>query len=247
MSVLMHMTRSGLFGFWVALWLYVPCAQALNQEKERALIPAGEFSMGTEAGGKAELPIHKVWVDAFWIDRQEVSNHSYEIFLLGHQPSALSRCPTCPVTLVTWLQAEVYCKNHRGRLPTEAEWEKAARGPEGFAYSYATAPDAHKGRFGFPLQAGPVAVETFTANGFGLRHMSGNVWEWVEDWFAPYSGKPGKNPKGPIKGRQKVVRGGSWHNPSYYTHVGMRFKLAPESKLNSLGFRCAYDVEKKTG
>jgi len=242
----MHRMRCGIFGFWVALWIFFSSAHALAQDENRALIPAGEFLMGTEAGSRIERPVHRVWVDAFWIDRHEVSNRAYHALWPGHQASAFSGCPTCPVTLVTWSEADKYCSNRDGGLPTEAQWEKAARGPEGFAYSYAAVPDAQKGRFGFPLQAGAVAMGTLAANGFGLRHMSGNVWEWVRDWFAPYSGQSEKNPQGPVKGWQKGVRGGSWYNPSYYTHVGMRFKLAPEVKLNSLGFRCAYDTEKNT-
>ena len=242
----MHMTRCGLFGVWVALWMFSPWAHALAQNENRVLIPAGKFSMGTEAGSGIERPVHTVWLDAFWIDRHEVSNRAYKNFLPDHQPSVLSGCPACPVTLVTWFQAKAYCSHRGGRLPTEAEWEKAARGPKRFDYSYAAVPDAQKGRFGFPMRAGAVAVETLAVNEFGLHHMSGNVWEWVGDWFGPYSGKTGKNPRGPLEGWQKGVRGGSWYNPSYYAHVGMRFKLAPAVKLNSLGFRCAYDAERKS-
>ena len=242
----MHMTRCILFAVWIALWVFAPWTYALAQDENRVLIPAGKFLMGTEAGSAIERPVHPVWVDAFWIDKHEVSNRRYKMILPDHQPSALSGCPACPVTRVNWFQAQTYCSHQGGRLPTEAEWEKAARGPKGLAYSYAAVPDPKKGRFGFPMQAGTVAVETLAANKFGLHHMSGNVWEWVEDWFGPYSEKSGKNPRGPFEGWQKGVRGGSWYNPSYYTHVGMRFKLAPWVKLNSLGFRCAYDAEIKS-
>jgi len=242
----MHRTRCGIFGFWMALWMFSSWVYAGTQDENRMLIPAGNFSMGTQAGSEIERPVHTVWVDAFWMDRHEVSNRAYTSFWLDHQSSPLSGCPECPVTLVTWFQAKAYCSHKGGRLPTEAEWEKAARGPEGFPYSYAAVSDHQKGRFGFPFQSGALEVETLAANGFGLHHMSGNVWEWVEDWFAPYSDKSGKNPKGPVDGWQKGVRGGSWYNSSYYTHVGMRFKLAPGVKLNSLGFRCAYGTKKKT-
>ena len=210
------------------------------------MIPAGEFSMGTEAGSEIERPVQNVLIDAFWIDRHEVSNQAYLEFRADHRSSAFSECPECPVTLVTWFEAQAYCSHLGGRLPTEAEWEKAARGPEGFAYSYAAVPDEQKGRFGLSLQAGAARVDTLAPNGFGLHHMSGNIWEWVGDWFGPYSKKSGKNPRGPMDGWQKGVRGGSWYNPSYYAHVGMRFKLSPKVKLNSLGFRCAYDAKDKS-
>jgi len=242
----MHITRCGFFVVWVAIWMFPLLAHALAQDEKRELIPAGKFFMGTEAGSEMERPVHTVWVDAFWIDRHEVSNRAYKNFWPGHRPSLLSGCPECPATLVTWFQAEAYCSHRGGHLPTEAEWEKAARGPKGFAYSYAPVPDTQKGRFGFPMRAGALAVETLAVNEFGLHHMSGNVWEWVGDWFAPYPGKSGNNPRGPVKGWQKGVRGGGWYNPSFYAHVGMRFKLSPAVKLNSLGFRCAYDAEKKT-
>ncbi len=223
-----------------ALW----CAEAPAVENRDApvRIPAGEFQMGTEAGTARERPIHKVWVDAFVIDRLEISNKAYETWQPGHRRSHVSACDECPVTLVTWQEAVAFCQHQAGRLPTEAEWEKAARGPNGFAYGFGNRPDGSKGNFGKGLRDGAVPVNSFSPNGYGLHQMNGNVWEWVGDWFGPYPEKRIKNPKGPDTGFQKIVRGGSWHNTAYYIHAGMRFKLDPNVSLNSVGFRCIYDL-----
>ena len=206
-------------------------------------IPVGEFQMGTKQGTPWERPVHKVWVNEFYIDRYEISNKDYETFQPGHRRSRMSSCDECPVTLVTWHEAEAYCRHKGSRLPTEAEWEKTARGPEGWNYSFGQLPDPEHGHFGKEFQTGAIKVFSFRSEGYGAYQMSGNVWEWTADWFGPYPQHTVKNPTGPITGVQKVVRGGSWYSPAYYVHVGMRFKLVSEMKLNSVGFRCAYDVQ----
>lgn len=198
--------------------------------------------MGTLDGTEVEQPVHAVWVDTFVIDPAEVTNRDYEAFRPKHRRSLLSSCDPCPVTLVTWFEADAYCRNRGARLPTEAEWEKVARGPEGWDYSFGQQPDPELGHFGKRFQSGAVKVFSFRPNGYGANQMSGNVWEWTADWFGRYPKGPVKNPKGPATGFQKVVRGGSWYNPAYFVHVGMRFTLRPEMKLNSVGFRCAHDI-----
>ncbi len=226
-----------LFSF-ACLTLGTPGAWAATTYNPKVPIPAGEFQMGTEAGTARERPVHTVWVDAFFIGRYEISNKEYETFQPRHRRSQLSTCDECPVTLVTWHEAEAFCRHRGGRLPTEAEWEKAARGPNGFAYGFGKQPDVSKANFGKGFQNGTVPVDTYAPNGYGLYQMSGNIWEWVRDWFGPYPEGNAKNPKGPPTGEQKIVRGGSWHNSDYYVHAGMRFKLDPNVPLNSLGFRC---------
>ena len=214
-------------------------AEAAETNNPQALIPAGDFQMGTKEGTRRERPVHNVWVDAFYIDRHEISNKEYETFQPGHRRSHLSACDECPVTLVTWYEAEAFCQHEGGRLPTEAEWEKAAQGPEGFAYGFGKRPDVSKANFGKGFRAGTVPVNSFAANGYGLYQTSGNVWEWVRDWSGPYRQGSIRNPTGPPTGVQKIVRGGSWHNTAYYVNAGMRFKLVPNVRLNSVGFRCA--------
>ncbi len=226
-----------LFSF-ACLTLGTAGAWAETTYDPQVTIPVGEFQMGTEAGTARERPVHTVWVDAFFIDRYEISNTEYETFQPGHRRSQLSACDECPVTLVTWHEAEAFCRQRGGRLPTEAEWEKAARGPNGFAYGFGKQPDVSKANFGKEFQDGTVPVNTYAPNGYGLHQMSGNVWEWVRDWFGAYPEGNTENPTGPATGAQKVVRGGSWHHSEYYVNTGMRFKLDPNVPLNSLGFRC---------
>lgn len=205
------------------------------EANSQALIPAGKFKMGTDKGTQAERPVHSIWVDAFFLDRFEVTNRDYEKMNPNFQRSQASHCDDCPATRITWKEAKTYCQKLEKRLPTEAEWEKARRGDI----------DAHsnksKPRFGLPFEAGAAAVQSSIENSYGLHHMEGNVWEWTNDWFDEkyYTSSPDKNPKGPSKGLRKVVRGGSWYNDIWYLQAGMRFRLAPDVKLNSLGFRCA--------
>jgi formylglycine-generating enzyme required for sulfatase activity len=205
------------------------------ESSDSVLIPAGEFLMGTEQGTTAERPVHKVWLDNFYLDRFEVSNLKYEAFDPNHQRSSASSCDHCPTTRVTWNQAQAYCQSHDQRLPTEAEWEKARRGPSDNASSQETV------RHGLSVKAGATVVDSPNANGYGIHHLAGNVWEWVHDWHGElyYQKSPANNPQGPLKGLRKSVRGGSWYNDAWYTQPGMRFQLAPHVKLNSLGFRCA--------
>jgi len=203
----------------------------------QVLIPAGEFKMGTEKGTQAEHPVHSIWVDGFFLDSYEVTNKDFEKANPQFQRSQASLCDGCPATLITWNEAKTYCQNRGMRLPTEAEWEKARRGPNNInVRTY-----ANNARYGLSLEAGPAPVQSSKANGYGLYHMQGNVWEWTNDWFDEkyYTYSPKKNPKGPEKGFRKVVRGGSWYNDIWYLEAGMRFRLAPNVKLNSLGFRCA--------
>ena len=218
-------------------------ATALAEKAAPVLIPAGVFLMGSEQGTGREQPIHEVWLDAFAIDRYEVSNRDYEIFQPGHRRSASSACDLCPVTLVSWPSADAFCRNRGGRLPTEAEWEKAARGPAGHRFSFGPKADTARGHFARAFTAGTVPVRSLAGNGYGLHHMSGNVWEWVADWFGSYTKGPLKNPQGPKTGFQKILRGGSWYNADYYVDAGMRFRLGTHVKLNSVGFRCARTVQ----
>ena len=208
------------------------------EPSDEALIPAGEFLMGTDQGTPAERPIHKVELGGFFLDRFEVSNQNYEAFDPGFHRSSASSCDRCPATRVSWYEAQAYCQSLNRRLPTEAEWEKARRGP---AENPSASRPQETARTSLPIKAGAFAVDSPPANGYGIHHLAGNVWEWVNDWHdeSYYRTSPAENPLGPLKGLRKSVRGGSWYNNVWYTQPGMRFQLAPHVKLNSLGFRCA--------
>ena len=208
------------------------------EPSDEALIPAGEFLMGTDQGTPAERPIHKVELGGFFLDRFEVSNQNYEAFDPGFHRSSASSCDRCPATRVSWYEAQAYCQSLNRRLPSEAEWEKARRGP---AENPSASRPQETARTGLPIKAGAFAVDSPPANGYGIHHLAGNVWEWVNDWHdeSYYRTSPAENPLGPLKGLRKSVRGGSWYNNVWYTQPGMRFQLAPHVKLNSLGFRCA--------
>ena len=208
------------------------------EPSDEALIPAGEFLMGTDQGTPAERPIHKVELGGFFLDRFEVSNQNYEAFDPGFHRSSASSCDRCPATRVSWYEAQAYCQSLNRRLPSEAEWEKARRGP---AENPSALRPQETARTSLPIKAGAFAVDSPPANGYGIHHLAGNVWEWVNDWHdeSYYRTSPAENPLGPLKGLRKSVRGGSWYNNVWYTQPGMRFQLAPHVKLNSLGFRCA--------
>lgn len=209
------------------------------EPSDEVLIPAGEFLMGTDQGTPAERPIHKVELGGFFLDRFEVSNQNYEAFDPGFHRSSASSCDRCPATRVSWYEAQAYCQSLNRRLPSEAEWEKARRGP---AENPSASRPQETARTSLPIKAGAFAVDSPPANGYGIHHLAGNVWEWVNDWHdeSYYRTSPAENPLGPLKGLRKSVRGGSWYNNVWYTQPGMRFQLAPHVKLNSLGFRCAH-------
>ena len=239
----MRKSKKLFWALWISLLLENSLVHAVQIEKSASLIPAGEFLMGTKEGAEMERPVHKVYLKEYRISRFEVSNLEFEKFQPSHVRSVSSACDQCPVTMVSWFEASSYCKNQKGRLPSEAEWEKAGRGPAGHSYSFGENPDQSKGNFGREFQAGAQIVNSFQPNGFGLYNMSGNVWEWVNDWFAFYAVADLEKPKRLRISNEKILRGGSWYNSAYYVNVGMRFKLGPHIKLNSIGFRCVWDSQ----
>jgi serine/threonine-protein kinase len=146
-----------------------------------------------------------------------------------------------PINCVDWNQATAYCEAQGGRLPTEAEWEFAARGTEGRKYPWGNSePDAEsKALFG-KTDRGTAPVESYGGgvSPFGLLNMAGNVWEWVEDMYAPYPGGTQNNWKGEA-GQQRVFRGGGWYGDADGMRAANRSKLSPAVRVNGLGFRCA--------
>jgi formylglycine-generating enzyme required for sulfatase activity len=225
-----------------------------------ALIPAGEFLMGSDAGYPVERPVHKVFLDAFHLDKYPVTNAQYERFVTdtGHRvpylddpraqlenwdPEKRTYPPgraQHPVVLVSWWDAQAYCAWAGGRLPTEAEWEKAARG--GLAeklYPWGDAIDPSLANY--DNRAGTTPIESYPANGYGLHDMAGNVWEWVADWYGAkyYHESPARNPRGPETGTVRVLRGGAWLLFAQFCRVAYRFRNSPDFRFNLIGFRLA--------
>jgi formylglycine-generating enzyme required for sulfatase activity len=225
------------------------------------LIPSGEFMMGSSAASD-ERPAHRVFLDAYYIDAFEVTNARYAKFLEAvvtqkqpHQWNTvkLSEDGARPVIGVNWFEAESYCKWTGRRLPTEAEWEKAARGTDGRKYPWGDE-DPHEGVANFGRCCGwkgfgllsPVGAYQPGISPYGVFDMAGNVWEWVSDWYDAqyYKTSPTQNPTGPIAGREKVMRGGSWSNRAGDIRATIRDKVAPTYRNYSIGFRCATNVKR---
>jgi len=247
------------------------------------LIPAGEFEMGTDVAEIPELvkwakqfysgideswfahetPRHTVYLDAFYIDRYEVTNAQYKKFVdaTGHPApyywnDANYNAPDQPVVGVTWYDAMAYAQWVGKRLPTEAEWEKAARGGlVGKQYSWGDEkPDKTKANYGRNVGR-PTPVGQYPPNGYGLYDMAGNVWEWCMDEYQRdfYKISPRRNPMagGTIPDvisnftsviYLRVCRGGSWDDNPYDVRVASRSSYAPTSAGNDVGFRCAGSV-----
>ena len=263
-----------------------PVPEDQEEPDQMVLIPAGEFQMG-DAFDKKESdrrPLHMVYVDAFYMDKHEVTNAQYRAFCdaMGRSyPSNpvskyLKSYPGYPVVNVSWYDATAYC-NWRSRqeglgevydetawgadftrtgyrLPTEAEWEKGARGdlegnrypwgdedPAGERLNYSDYTGALKDqRADFDEGEGPLSVGSFEPNGYGLYDMAGNVQEWCNDWYAQdyYSKSPANNPTGPTTGISRVLRGGSWFYSAGSCRVAFRYRSLPSGGSNLIGFRC---------
>ena len=229
-------------------------------------VPAGEFAMGRayateddETGMRPlilrdDRPAHTVRLDAFWMDATEVTHSAYEAFVeaQAHRTPyhwAGGRMPAGrgehPIHNVDWEDASAYCRWQGKRLPTEAEWERAARGGlEGERYPWgADKPDAGKARYATP--DGPAPVAQHPANGFGLHDMAGGVAEWCQDWFERtyYADSPEENPRGPAEGMYRIVRGGAWSDGPNRITVYFRNWIRPNQRTPNLGFRCVRDAE----
>jgi formylglycine-generating enzyme required for sulfatase activity/CHAT domain-containing protein len=190
-------------------------------------VPAGKFIMGSETGADDEKPAHEVTLDAFWIMQTEVTNEQYKKCVDAGactKPSTpdwgasmfWSNFGQDPVVNVTWSQVSAYAKWAGGRLPTEAEWEKAARGPDGNIYPWGKDPpnDELLNFDGNNETTTEVGQYQAGKSYYGALDMAGNVWEWVADWYdvGYYQSSPPENPTGPASGQYHVVRGGSWYN-----------------------------------
>ena len=197
--------------------------------------------MGSGDGDDNERPLHDVWIDAFEIGMYAVTNAEYARFApppRGDDPHF--NHPDQPVVAVSWLDAVRYCEWLGFRLPTEAEWEFAARGGvEGRRYPWGDDPPEDSGR----TLAGPDRVGERAPNGFGLYGMCENVHEWCSDWSAAdyYALSPARNPRGPDGGSRRASRGGSWRHQVKVTRCAARSSLPPDLRYTDYGFRVARD------
>ncbi len=219
------------------------------------LISAGEFIMGSDEGGPNEKPVRRVFLDAYEINQFEITQFQYEEFRKAtHHRPALSRYVknieqfndvNQPAVYISWLDAEAFCKWSGARLPTEAEWEKAAKGNTQKAWPWGDAPQPLYGNFlgaedgsAYTAFVGSFKMDQST---YGVYDMAGNAQEWVADWYDElyYKMAPNKNPHGPSVGDTKVLRGGSWNDSHLSGRVSARMKMVPDYRDITVGFRCA--------
>ncbi len=224
-------------------------------EAELVLIPGGEFLMGKDEEDD-HGPAHKVYIDSFYIDKYEVTNAQYLKFCeeTGRNlPEFWGKkefhsgpdFPNHPVVGISWSDAKSYAQWAGKRLPTEAEWEYAARGGlVGMNYPNGDELDSADANYTLGGPEGIAPVGSFPPNNYGLYDMAGNVFEWVSDYYEGdyYETSPYKNPTGPEKGKFRVIRGGGWHSGPYCNRVYYRNALPGQWVDFAVGFRCAKNL-----
>ncbi len=236
------------------------------------LISAGAFTMGSNDGLPNERPEHTATLDAYYIDQYEVTAGRYQKFVESagrnmppaQDDEAAQSVSDYPAVGMSWTAAAAYCKWVGRRLPTEAEWEKAARGTDGRRYPWGhmqpfvdianynrglwvsesiTLVPVNGGVEGMSVRHG---LKEGGKSPYGLYHMAGNAAEWVADWYDRefYLKAPEKNPTGPAAGEKRVIRGGSWADLPTALRVSARFSAEPDFEDRTIGFRCAMDAGK---
>lgn len=223
-----------------------------------AYVPEGVFLMGNDGGSTDERPTHSVHVEAFYIDTYEVTNGLYKACVQAGVCQRVKKNSATrsnyyddrhfvrfPVIFVDWNMAQTYCEWRGARLPTEAEWEIAARGGSNPTYPWGNDLNCNLANYGNCLDdTSGVIVYDLGQSRFGTYHMAGNVWEWVSDWYSEtyYRSSPADNPQGPETGTEKVLRGGSWNDNDFEIRSMNREAERPTFSSNAIGFRCAKDA-----
>jgi len=257
--------------------VYVPAGEfqmgSTDAEVDAALELCNQYHRGCErAWFEREQPVHTVALDGFWIDRTEVTNRQYARCVAAGACNPPARSDSYsrdsyygnsaygdyPVIWVSWDDAVDYCAWAGGRLPTEAEWEYAARGPEGRTFPWGDGFDGTRLNYcdancefdwsdgavddGYADTA-PVGSYPAGASWAGALDLAGNVWEWVADWYGAYPSGRQENPTGPSSGEDRVVRGGSWGSGPYRVRAAYRDGFPPVYRNAYIGFRCARSSE----
>ena len=268
------------FTLFISLFILNGCVSLISHGKDNmVLIPEGVFTMGykinnkNEWGDTDEEPVHKVFLKSYYIDRLEVSASQFSNFLnlnlkkaslyfqtgsgvtikkVGRLYSPRAGLNNYPANRVSWYGADAYCRWVNKRLPTEAEWEKSARGIDGRIFPWGDEFPTND-RVTFRRKFNKIGFKVLEMvdsmpNGrspYGVHHMAGNAWEWVSDWYEDiyYEKSPFENPKGPDSGVSKVLRGGNWYYKAYYMRTTYRFNEKPGVFKNWQGFRCAKDLD----
>ncbi|MCC6391027.1 MAG: formylglycine-generating enzyme family protein [Bryobacterales bacterium] len=218
-------------------------------------IPGGEFLMGRHDGRDDERPVHLVRVSPFALAPTQVTNAQYDRFCAatGHPPARFRSTPSFdhpdqPVTGPSWFDAVAYCRwlsqltGKTFRLPTEAEWEWAARGGlENPLYPWGDSPVTERPRYHSRWRSGPEPVATSLPNAYALFDMCENVHEWCTDWYDPlyYAASPSLNPQGPLTGARRASRGGAWRHHIKISRCAARSSIPPQFQYADYGFRVA--------
>jgi formylglycine-generating enzyme len=227
-------------------------------EPRMVAIPEGWFLMGSETGQDNERPVHRVWVDSFEMAECQVTNAEYGRFLAAtkqrvpqHWSDANFSHPEQPVVAPSWFDAAAYCEwlsatsGRRYRLPTEAEWERAARGGlEQKQFPWGDEPPEHLPNYSARWKNGPEPVGQAERNAYGLCDIGANVHEWCADLFAAeyYGESPERNPRGPAQGLRRSSRGGSWRHQIKVSRCAARASIPPEFQYADYGFRVVRDL-----
>ena len=226
---------------------------APRDHMNQVYVPAGEFIMGSDANNaRTGNQLHKVYLHAYWIDQFTVTNAMYELCVLAGKCRHSAGYDTFlddpayadyPVHYINWFDAAAFCKWEGGRLPSEAEWEKAARGMNGLRYPWGDSrPDASLLNFDDEVGAPTSAYSHWAGmSPYGLLNMAGNVQQWVADWYSLdyYIQSPYDDPTGPSTGTLKVLRGGGYWDNSKEVQTFFRFRHDPASSGAHRGIRCA--------
>jgi formylglycine-generating enzyme required for sulfatase activity len=227
-------------------------------------VPGGTFQMGSDESdsdaGSDEFPQHSVTLDPFWIDQTEVTNAQYALCVADGECEESAYADDTdyngddyPVVGVSWNDAAGYCAWAGAQLPTEAQWEYAAKGTQGYIYPWGDIFDGTRVSFcdsnctrewkandyhdGYERTA-PVGSFPDGASWCDARDLAGNVWEWTADWYSDYSSRAQTNPTGPAEGEYKVLRGGGWFNKQWDVRASARAYDTPTNRSSDVGFRC---------